>query len=77
MADELGITSVAPQRGREALKAIGWSLQKPRPKNPGPFARRGGGIQKKLADAVAEEAAHFYQARWRGEVMQLIIEVTA
>jgi transposase len=34
MADELGLTSVAPQRGWEALKAIGWSIQAPRPKNP-------------------------------------------
>jgi transposase len=34
MAAELGLTSVAPQRGWEALKAIGWSIQKPRPKNP-------------------------------------------
>jgi hypothetical protein len=34
MAAELGLTSVAPQRGWEALKAIGWSIQAPRPKNP-------------------------------------------
>jgi transposase len=34
MAGELGLTSIAPQRGWEALKAIGWSIQKPRPKNP-------------------------------------------
>jgi transposase len=34
MAGELGLTSVVPQRGWEALKAIGWSIQKPRPKNP-------------------------------------------
>ncbi|MGH6840585.1 MAG: helix-turn-helix domain-containing protein [Methylocella sp.] len=34
MAGELGLASVAPQRGWEALKAIGWSIQKPRPKNP-------------------------------------------
>jgi transposase len=34
MAGELNLTSVAPQRGWEALKAIGWSIQKPRPKNP-------------------------------------------
>jgi transposase len=34
MAAELGLKSVAPQRGWEALKAIGWSIQKPRPKNP-------------------------------------------
>jgi transposase len=34
MAGELGLKSVAPQRGWEALKAIAWSIQKPRPKNP-------------------------------------------
>jgi transposase len=45
MAGELGVTSVAPQRGWEALKAIGWSIQKPRPKN--------------LRSASPEEAAAF------------------
>jgi transposase len=45
MAAELGLTAVAPQRGWEALKAIGWSIQKPRPKNP--------------KSATAEEAAAF------------------
>ncbi len=34
MACELGLTQVAPQRGWEALKAIGWSVQKPRPRHP-------------------------------------------
>jgi len=34
MAGELGLLEVAPQRGWEALKAIGWSIQSPRPKNP-------------------------------------------
>lgn len=34
MAGELGLASVAPQRGWDALKAIGWSIQAPRPKNP-------------------------------------------
>ncbi len=34
MAGELNLPPVAPQRGWEALKAIGWSIQKPRPKNP-------------------------------------------
>jgi transposase len=45
MAEELGLASVAAQRGWEALKAIGWSIQKPRPKNP--------------KSATAEEAAAF------------------
>src|SRR3712207_3776327 len=34
MASELGLKQVAPQRGWEALKAIGWSVQKPRPRHP-------------------------------------------
>src|SRR4051794_13377428 len=34
MASELGLTRVAPQRGWEALKAINWSVQKPRPRHP-------------------------------------------
>ncbi len=34
MAAELGLDKLAPQRGWEALKAIGWSIQSPRPKNP-------------------------------------------
>ena len=34
MAGELGLASLAPQRGWEALQAIGWSIQKPRPRNP-------------------------------------------
>lgn len=34
MAQRLGLTQLAPQRGWEALRAIGWSIQSPRPKNP-------------------------------------------
>lgn len=34
MAGRLGLARLAPQRGWEALNAIGWSVQSPRPKNP-------------------------------------------
>jgi transposase len=34
MANQLGLEKLAPQRGWEALTAIGWSIQSPRPKNP-------------------------------------------
>jgi transposase len=34
MADRLGLEKLAPQRGWEALQAIGWSIQSPRPRNP-------------------------------------------
>ena len=33
MAAELGLATVAEQRGWEALRAIGWTLQKPRPRH--------------------------------------------
>jgi transposase len=45
MAGELGLAKVAVQRGWEALKAIGWSIQSPRPRNP-------------QAASAAEEAAY-------------------
>jgi transposase len=34
MAGELGLERVAPQRGWEALRAIGWTIQVPRPQHP-------------------------------------------
>ncbi|MGO9757822.1 MAG: helix-turn-helix domain-containing protein [Roseiarcus sp.] len=34
MAHELGIVSVFAQRAWDALRAIGWTIQTPRPKNP-------------------------------------------
>ncbi len=34
MAGQLGLARVHPQRGWEALKRIGWSLQAPRPQHP-------------------------------------------
>jgi transposase len=34
LAGELGLETVAAQRGWEALQRIGWSIQKPRPRNP-------------------------------------------
>lgn len=34
MAGELGREALGPQRGWEALQAIGWSIQTPRPRHP-------------------------------------------
>jgi hypothetical protein len=34
MAGELGLKALAPQRGWEALQAIGWTIQTPRPRHP-------------------------------------------
>lgn len=33
IAAELGLASVAEQRGWEALRAIGWTIQRPRPRH--------------------------------------------
>src|SRR6202040_1906188 len=54
MAGELNLASVAAQRGWEALKAIGWSIQKPRPKNP---------KSASPAEAASKKA---YGSRYRG-----------
>ena len=34
MADQLGVEKLSPTRGWEALKALDWSIQRPRPHNP-------------------------------------------
>ncbi len=34
MADQLGVEKLSPTRGWEALKALDWSIQRPRPRNP-------------------------------------------
>jgi transposase len=34
MAEQLGVEKLSPMRGWEALKALGWSIQRPRPRNP-------------------------------------------
>src|SRR3954467_9508181 len=54
MAGELGLAEVLPQRGWEALKAIGWSVQKPRPRHPAAATPEGGRRLKKLEQGVAE-----------------------
>ena len=49
MAAYLGLERVLPQRGWEALKALGWSLQRPRPREPEVrHLRRGGRRSKKV-----------------------------
>ena len=51
MAGELGLGSVAVQRGWEALRAVGWSVQAPRPEHP--------------ARATAEEREAFKKGSFR------------
>jgi hypothetical protein len=61
LAGELGLASVAPQRGREALRAIGRTIRRPRPRPGRPACAgsqpRGAGSIKELAEIVAEKAA--------------------
>src|SRR5215218_7549667 len=60
-ARRLGRAEVHPQRGWDALRRLGWSLQSPRPRHPRAAAAEGraGGAEKKIGAAVARaEAAH-------------------
>ncbi len=45
------------QRGWEALKALGWSLQRPRPRNPRAATPKPRRLLKKVGQAVDEEDA--------------------
>lgn len=56
MAAELGLAKVAKQRGWEALRAIGWTIQRPRPRHARAAGPEGQAEFKNLAQAVAEEA---------------------
>ena len=57
MAEELGLEQVAPQRGWEALKAVGWSIQAPRPRNLRTASPDEAAAYIKVAEAAADEAA--------------------
>lgn len=51
-----GLASVCKQRGFEALVAIGYSIQQPRPRHPDAADEAGRTeLKKKLEDAIAEE----------------------
>ena len=48
MAAELGLATVAEQRGWEALRAIGWTIQRPRPRHARAAGPEGAGrVSKK------------------------------
>jgi len=60
---ELGLTKLVCS-GWEALKAIGWSIQSPRPRNPQAASARRKQPIKKLADTVAKEAVKHPDKPW-------------
>ena len=69
MAGALGLEKVAPQCGWEALRAIGWTIQVPRPRHPqAATAEEREAFKKKLAAAVAEEAERDPETRMHGGV---------
>ena len=51
LADFHGLKSVHDQRGWDALMAIGWSIQQPRPRHPTSRERAGSGALKKSCSA--------------------------
>lgn len=55
MARRLGLQKVHPQRGWDALRRLGWSLQSPRPRHPRAAALEGRAALKKRS-----------ARRWRG-----------
>ena len=67
MAGELGLAAVLPQRGWEALKAIGWSVQKPRLGHAGGargLQKNYGGKARCLADWGDLVCSRAGGARW-------------
>jgi transposase len=66
MADQLGLSKVAPQRGWEALRAIGWSLQSPRPKNPNSAsAEEAAAFKKSSPTRSPKRPANIPTSRWK------------
>src|SRR3712207_1126324 len=54
MARHLGVAAVHPQRGWDALRRLGWSLQSPRPRHPRAAApEERAALKRKIAAAVA------------------------
>ncbi|GLS61584.1 hypothetical protein GCM10007887_43140 [Methylobacterium haplocladii] len=69
MAQDLGLVSVYPQRAWDALQAIGWSIQAPRPKNPAAASPDEQDAFKKNAPRPSPKRKHAAQdARSRSSV---------
>jgi transposase len=66
MAAQLGLMTLAPQRGWEALQAIGWSIQSPRPKNPNSAtAEEAQAFKKSLPTRSRTKPANIPTRRWK------------
>jgi hypothetical protein len=58
MPGQLGLEKLAPQRGWEALRAIDWSIQSPRPHNPNSASAE----ETELADRLPKKPTSIRQA---------------
>lgn len=66
MADQLGLTQLAPQRGWEALRAVGWSIQSPRPKNPNAATvEEAAAFKKSSPTKLRKKPASIPTSRWK------------
>jgi transposase len=66
MAGELGVAKLAQQRGWEALRAIGWSIQVPRPRNPkSATAEEAAAFKKSLPTRSRKKLARIPTSRWK------------
>jgi transposase len=66
MAAQLGLQRLAPQRGWEALQAIGWSIQSPRPRNPNSAtAEQAEAFKKNSPRRRLKKPASIPTSRWK------------
>ena len=63
MAGELGLASVAEQRGWEALRAIGWTIQRPRPRHVRAASPEEQATFKKTSPSSSKKRRHAIPAR--------------
>src|SRR3954454_12384784 len=61
---ELGLASVAAQRGWEALRAVGWSVQAPRPEHPARATAEEQEAVKKSSPPSSPKRRSSIRARW-------------
>ena len=63
IASEMGLETVATQRGWEALKAIGFSLQRPRPRHAGAASLEDQEVFKKTSRRSSKRSASVIRTR--------------
>ena len=64
MAAELGLAAVAEQRGWEALRAVGWTIQRPRPRHARAASAEEQAEYKKASRKPSPKRPSAIPARW-------------